>query len=644
MIPNWKDKRVFVSGGNGVIGRELARKLIDRGAIVWVGDVKPRGTELPDDVLYRRGDLNELTADEVNAFAPEVFIHLAATFERSTETYGFWEENFRHNVALSHHLMSVTKDCPSLRRVVFASSYLIYDPALYTFDQPVETAYSLRETDPILPRNLTGAAKLSHEIELRFLNGFRSETFSSVSARIYRGYGCNSRDVISRWVRDLLHQKPITVYRPEGRFDYIFAEDTAEGLIRLAEKPELTGIINLGTGRARAVSDVVAVLRTHFPDMQATEADADIPFEGSQADMTLYEQTIGWRPEYTLETAIPKIIAFERARNGEYSVEKKAGGPAGSNILVTSISRKIPLLQAVKKALQTLGGTGKLIGSDLNPDCLGRYFVDEFWAMPRLSEFTSETLLTALQERKIQAVIPTRDGELLFWSQHKPMLSQHGISVMVSDENSVNHCLDKLLFYDVAANQNLPAIFTTDDVNQLPDGPLVVKERYGAGSLNIRLNVTADEARQAFGQFSHPIVQPFITGREYSVDAYVTASGDVKGVVARTRDLVVNGESQVTTTVPDSELEQVSTDIIRALSLYGHVVLQLLKDDAGHWHLIECNSRFGGASTLSIAAGLDSFYWFLLESEGEDLTAAPFIRAEKPLRQVRYPADIVTTW
>ncbi len=644
MTTNWTDKRVFVSGGNGVIGRELARKLIDRGAIVWIGDIKPRGTELPDGVRYRRGDLNELTTDEVNAFAPEVFIHLAATFERSTETYGFWEENFRHNVALSHHLMSVTKDCPSLRRVVFASSYLIYDPSLYTFDKPVETAYSLRETDPILPRNLTGAAKLSHEIELRFLDGFRSQTFSSVCARIYRGYGCNSRDVISRWVRDLLHNQPITVYRPEGRFDYIYAEDTAEGLIRLAEKPELTGIVNLGTGRARAVSDVVAVLRSHFPEMQATNADADIPFEGSQADMTLYEQAIGWRPEYTLETSIPKIIAFERARNGEYAVEKETNDPAVWNVLVTSISRKIPLLQAVKKAMQKLGGTGKLIGSDLNTDCLGRYFVDEFWTMPRLSDFTSETLLAALRERNIQAVIPTRDGELLFWAEHKPMLREHGISVMVSDAQPVSTCLDKLLFYQTASGQNGHAIFTTDDPAQLPGGPLVVKERYGAGSLNIRLNVTAEEARQAFSVFSHPIVQPFITGQEYSVDAYVTASGEVKGVVGRTRDLVVNGESQVTTTVFNNELERVSTTILRALNLYGHVVLQLLKDEAGGWHLIECNSRFGGASTLSIAAGLDSFYWFLLESAGEDLAATLFIPSVKPLRQVRYPADVVTAW
>ena len=78
---------------------------------------------------------------------------------------------------------------------------------------------------------------------------------ASACARIFRGYGCNSRDVISRWVRALLAGEPINVFRPEGIFDYIYAEDSAEGLIRLAES-NVTGIINLGTGRGRRVQEV----------------------------------------------------------------------------------------------------------------------------------------------------------------------------------------------------------------------------------------------------------------------------------------------------------------------------------------------------------------------------------------------------
>ncbi len=104
-----KNTRVFVSGGAGVIGLEMVAKLVERGAEVLVGDLQPRPDSFPRQVRYRRGDLNTLTLGELEAFGPEVFIHLAATFERSAETYEFWDENFWHNTRLSHHLMTLIR-------------------------------------------------------------------------------------------------------------------------------------------------------------------------------------------------------------------------------------------------------------------------------------------------------------------------------------------------------------------------------------------------------------------------------------------------------------------------------------------------------------------------------------------------------
>jgi carbamoyl-phosphate synthase large subunit len=57
-------------------------------------------------------------------------------------------------------------------------------------------------------------------------------------------------------------------------------------------------------------------------------------------------------------------------------------------------------------------------------------------------------------------------------------------------------------------------------------------------------------------------------------------------------------------------------------------------------HVIECNPRFGGASTLGIAVGLDSLHWSLLELSGADLRLWPFHRAPTQVRQVRVPHDL----
>lgn len=630
-----KGRRVFVSGGAGVIGQEIVPRLLDRGATVMVGDLKPRPTDFGPEVIYRRGDLNAMTTAEFEAFAPDTFIHLAATFERSTETYGFWEENFSHNVGLSHHLMTLAKDAPSLKRVVFASSYLIYDPDLYQFDAARDLPTRLKETDPILPRNLTGMAKLAHEIELRYLQPFVADRFSTVCARIYRGYGRNSRDVISRWIRALLKGEPLTVFRPEGLFDYIYAADTAEGLIRLCETKSLTGIINLGSGRARRVSEVIEILAGHFPDMVFTVEESDIPFEASEADLSLLDDVIGWRPAYGLEEAIPEMIAFERARLARPDL-----APNPLKILLSSASRKVPLLRALETAAQAVDPGAEVICGDANGEALTAHISKAFWRMPATRPENLDLLIEGCRSQGVQVVLPTRDGELMFWAQNAEAFRQAGIEVLVSSPVAVNTCLDKLEFSRFGGLNNLPVIPTVLDLEDLPGDRFVVKERFGAGSRGVAINVDRSAARAHAQLLDQPIFQPYVAGEEISVDAWLDRKCRLKGLVLRRREVVVNGESQVTTTFRDPVIEAEAGRVLNALGLSGPVVLQIMISPDGKPHIIECNARFGGASTTGIAAGLDSLRWSLLEAQGEDLGVHPFHRIAGEVRQIRAPADV----
>ncbi|WP_051719079.1 NAD-dependent epimerase/dehydratase family protein [Hymenobacter sp. IS2118] len=642
-------KRVFISGGAGVIGQEMVRCLaaLPADIQVLVGDLKPRPADFPVRFQYRQGDLNLLTEAEIGAFAPDLFIHLAATFERSTETYGFWEENFQHNVRLSHHLMTVQKDLPSLRRVVFASSYLIYDPALYNFVEVPAQPRSLREDDPIAPRNLTGMAKLAHEIELRFLQTFRAGQFSTAIPRIYRGYGRNGRDITSRWVRMLLAGEEITVYGAESYFDYLYAADTAEGLLRLAAAETVTGIINFGTGMARRVADVVEVLRQNFPDLRANYVASDIPFEASQADMTLWKSHVDWLPPTSLEMAIPEIIAYEKSRAATATI-----APVPGHILVSSAAAKVPLVQAVRAAAQRLNPAIKVVAGDLNPACLARHVADAFWHMPTTTDEHLANIIAYCQTHGIGYVVPTRDGELPFWSRHRAALAEAGIAVLVSAPEAVQRCLDKLEFATFGRENGLPVITTALSLDGLTDGGrqpglvpagFVVKERNGAGSLSLGLNLSEAAALAHARGLQAPVFQPFIKGQEISVDAYVGRNGRVHGLVPRTRDVVVRGESQVTTTLPDAALIARLVPLVEKLGLYGPLVLQALLTDDGALQIIECNCRFGGASTLGIAAGVDSFFWFLQEAAGADLQYFPFRPAAGPLRQVRMASDLVVS-
>jgi carbamoyl-phosphate synthase large subunit len=631
-----RDSRVLVTGGAGVIGMELVPRLVDLGADVLVGDLKPQPEAFRGTVRYRQGDLNELTQSELLAFDPEVVIHLAATFERSTETLGFWNENFHHNVKLSHHLMTLAQHCEHLRRIVFASSYLIYDPILYQFDTPEAAARKLTENDPIRPRNLTGMAKLAHEQELQFLKGFSECQFSTLCVRIFRGYGCRSRDVISRWIRSLLNGESIRVYRPEGRFDYIYAADSAEGLLRLAICEKATGIVNLGTGRSRSVSEVVDVLLNHFPSAEIEHADSDIPFEASEACTANLEAFIGWKPTRTLETTIPEMIVFEREQLRLTATSIGSSASLGS-ILMTSASRKVPLLRALKQAAIRLERSVQVIAGDMDPMAVSQVEADSFWQMAPLGDEVLNELIEECRSRSISFVLPTRDGELDFWARHRETFAQAGIDVIVSPPSAIALCRDKLEFARFGSDAGLPIIPAAISPDPFGESSLVVKERFGAGSVGLGLDLMRDAALEHARGLEDPVFQPFIAGLEISIDGWADKHGQVAGVVLRRRDLVVSGESQVTTTFRDIRLEEQAKQVLTALQLRGPVVLQAIVVDGG-LQVIECNPRFGGSSTASIAAGLDSLYWSLAEAVN-DAALPTFHRTPHEIRQVRIPVD-----
>ncbi|WP_456277653.1 ATP-grasp domain-containing protein [Bacillus sp. AK128] len=310
-----------------------------------------------------------------------------------------------------------------------------------------------------------------------------------------------------------------------------------------------------------------------------------------------------------------------------------------SNVLIMSISKKVPLIKAVKKALHQIEPSALVYGSDLDLTCIGYYFVDGMIPLSKINDINIADFITACKDHGIKFVIPTRDGELTFFAKHKEVLKEAGISVIVSNVETVTFCLDKYLFYKGLKSNDLPCIHTADSIDDLDERLFVVKERYGAGSSSIGFNLSKEEAIEYAKKLNHPIFQSYINGVEVSVDAYIDKNGLLKGNILRRREVVVNGESQITSTFYDEKINNIIQQFVQAFTFYGHIVLQLFIDNNNQIHIIECNTRFGGASTLSIEAGLDSFYWFFLESMGEELEQYPFRRSEKEIKMVRYPSD-----
>lgn len=311
-------QRVLVTGGAGVIARELLDRLSAAGAEVLSVDRLPLPSAPPAGVDHLVADLASADLEPIVRFRPRHVFHLAATFERSIESPEFWDQNWNDNVVVTHRLAELAGRMDGIEAFVFASSYLVYDPEQYSVANVPTAAVALSEESRLGSRNLCGAAKLYGEAELRFVTEVQAAGFRASFARIFRVYGRGSRDVVSRWVRAALEGEPIEVYHPENRFDYIYSGDVADGLIRMATSPRAAGIINLGSGDARPVAAVIeAVEDATGTRLTLRSNDADEPFEASCADVGRLRATLGWTPPTSLEVGVSRLVDFERALRRE---------------------------------------------------------------------------------------------------------------------------------------------------------------------------------------------------------------------------------------------------------------------------------------------------------------------------------------
>ena len=314
-------------------------------------------------------------------------------------------------------------------------------------------------------------------------------------------------------------------------------------------------------------------------------------------------------------------------------------GALGS-VLMTSAGSKIPLLRALRDAARRIDPDANIVAGDIDPDAASRHLADSFWRMPELKALDLETIVAECERRDVRTILPTRDGELAFWAGVRPALEAAGISVIVSRPESVALCLDKLAFAEWGKAAGLPVIPAARQPESFADPYLVVKERFGAGSRSIGIGLSPLDAHRHAAGLHDPLFQPLVTGVEIGIDAWMTSTGAVHGLVLRRRDRVVNGESRTTTTFRDARLEAQAADVLARLDLSGPVVMQAIVGETG-LAVIEVNARFGGASTASLSVGLDMLYWSLLERVWPDAPLPAFERRQGEIRQIRVSEDIV---
>jgi len=304
-------------------------------------------------------------------------------------------------------------------------------------------------------------------------------------------------------------------------------------------------------------------------------------------------------------------------------------------VLVSSAAAKVLLVQAFQAA------GARVVAVDSNPWSAALTRADAAYIVPRLdADGARETFVALCRREGVALLVPTRDGELPFFAANADVFLTAGTRVLVSKPDALEICQDKRRFVDACDRLSVPVPHTWPRGESPDRWPVFVRPTRGASSVGaVRI---ADQRALDCLQTSERddlVIQEFVSSPEYSIDVLSDFDGRPLQAVARRRVQVRAGESSVSTVERRPDLERMSMQLCGAIGVVGHAVVQAFDDVSGP-RFIEVNPRFGGASNLSIAAGLDSPAR-LLALLANDASA----RSPRPIREhlsmLRYSQDVL---
>lgn len=321
--------KLIVTGGAGLIGSSLVRRLLDQGHRVLVlddfkfsysSDLSPRIHQdisvrfdylLKGAKIERCSTLEKLRMRQLfSAFDPDCVVHLAAIPLVSVAT--------RHAEAAAESLsrglvnvLEVVRDAPGTGRFVYVSSSMVYG----NFEMD-----PMPENGPKDPINIYGGLKLAGEILTK--SYLKSTTTEYVIVRPSSVYGPTDqhRRVAQKFCENAILGKPILLSDSNDHtMDFTYVDDIAQGLFLACTHGSAAGeTFNMSYGSGRRLTELLEVVRQIEPSVRLSSEgidDSDRPTRGSLS-IEKAQRLLGFQPQWPLERGIPIYLDHLRGVHG----------------------------------------------------------------------------------------------------------------------------------------------------------------------------------------------------------------------------------------------------------------------------------------------------------------------------------------
>lgn len=295
--------RIFITGGTGFIGRAVVRRFQRAGYQLLVL-IRRRSTatrlfDSAKNIKLVRGSLASLKAVEpiVRRFRPAITIHLAW---EGIPDYGLSMsvKNLIYGVNLME--MMGRLGCP-----VFVGAGSCWEYGA--------TTGKISEKTIAKPTSPVAAAKISTQLFGEQIAAEYGMKF--IWARFFYVYGPSQKQtsLIPALIQNAKQGQAPALKNPNGGNDFIYVDDVAEAIARIAQKRSVlpAGIYNIGSGRLTSVRRIAGLVLRHFGMANKLKSTKQQP-AGFYADASKLNKATGWRPRTRLEQGIKKVVSYLR--------------------------------------------------------------------------------------------------------------------------------------------------------------------------------------------------------------------------------------------------------------------------------------------------------------------------------------------
>jgi carbamoyl-phosphate synthase large subunit len=223
--------------------------------------------------------------------------------------------------------------------------------------------------------------------------------------------------------------------------------------------------------------------------------------------------------------------------------------------------------------------------------------------VPRIDDPEYVPALRELCERYgVGAVVPLTDLDIEVLATARV---DGELPALVPDPRVARATYDKYEAHLMLLELGLPSPPTVLPGEPVEAYPVMVKPRQGSGARSIHRADDAAAAEFFVGYIDEPVmVQRFMDGPEFSIDALSDLDGRCLNAIPRTMLESRGGESIKGTVIDDPELIDLGRRVVEALGVRGPCTVQVFRDRSTGLGITDVNTRFGGAFPAPMYAAL----------------------------------------